>query len=131
MRQVLAVCLAVLLPVSSADAQDRNGRDIYLQYCSGCHGRIAIGDAPVRDSIVDEAPDLTIIARRYSGVFPLVDVVRQVDGRVMMRGHGDPMPVFGPMLGGPSAVVDTADGSPIITKAAVLAVADYLESVQR
>lgn len=131
MRHILAFAIALVLPVSSAAAQGENGRDIYQQYCAGCHGEIAIGDVPIKDNIVDGAPDLTIIARRYGGVFPLVDVVRQVDGRVMMRGHGDPMPVFGPMLGGPSAVVDTADGSPIITKAAVLAVADYLESVQR
>lgn len=131
MRHLLALSLAALLPVSSALAQDMSGREIYLENCAGCHGAAAMGDGPLAALISVDMPDLTVLARRYGGVFPLVDVVRQIDGRVEMRGHGDPMPVFGAMLSGASAVVDTAAGDPVITKAAVLAVADYLESLQR
>lgn len=131
MRHLLALSLAALLPVSSALAQDMSGREIYLENCAGCHGEAAMGDGPLAALISIDMPDLTVLARRYGGVFPLVDVVRQIDGRVEMRGHGGPMPVFGAMLSGASAVVDTAAGDPVITKAAVLAVADYLESLQR
>lgn len=131
MKYLLALCLAALLSVTGAIAQDVNGSEIYMENCAGCHGEAAMGDGPLAALISVQMPDLTVLARRYGGVFPLVDVVRQIDGRVEMRGHGDPMPVFGAMLSGASAVVDTAAGDPIITKAAVLAVADYLESLQR
>jgi len=131
MRHLLALSLAVMLPVTATMAQDVNGAEIFMENCAGCHGEAAMGDGPLSSLISVEMPDLTVLARRYGGVFPLVDVVRQIDGRVEMRGHGDPMPVFGAMLSGASAVVDTAAGDPIITKAAVLAVADYLESLQR
>ena len=131
MRHLLALSLAVLIPATTALAQDVNGQEIYLEYCAGCHGAAAKGDGPLADLISVEVPDLTSLSRQYGGAFPLVDVVRQIDGRVEMRGHGGPMPVFGALLSGASAVVDTAAGDPIVTKAAVLAVADYLEGLQR
>ena len=131
MRHLLALSLAVLLGAApTAWAQDTDGQAIFLEYCAGCHGEGAKGDGPLSALISVGVPDLTGLSRRYGGVFPLVDVVRQIDGRVEMRGHGDPMPVFGALLSGASAVVDTANGDPIVTKAAVLAVADYLETLQ-
>lgn len=129
MRHLLAI-LMVLTPVSTVMAQDLDGRGIYLEYCAGCHGEGAKGDGPLADLMSIGVSDLTGLSRRYGGVFPLVSVVRQIDGRIEMRGHGDPMPVFGALLSGASAVVDTAAGDPIVTKAAVLAVADYLEEIQ-
>jgi len=131
MRHLLALSLAALFPAMGALAQDAAGAEIYMEYCAGCHGEAAMGDGPLSALISVEVPDLTVLSRRYGGNFPLVDVVRQIDGRVEMRGHGDPMPVFGAMLSGASAVIDTAEGDPIVTKAAVLAVADYLEGLQR
>ena len=130
MRFFSTIFLAAIIPVAAAQAQEVNGQEIYQEYCAGCHGEAARGDGPLSEVMSVKVPDLTGLSRRYGGVFPLVSVVRQIDGRVEMRGHGDPMPVFGALLGGASAVVDTADGDPIVTKAAVLAVADYLESLQ-
>lgn len=131
MRHLLALSLAALLPATAVLAQNATGAEIYMENCAGCHGEAAMGDGPLSSMINVAMPDLTVLSRRYGGNFPLVDVVRQIDGRVQMRGHGDPMPVFGAMLSGASAVIDTADGDPIVTKAAVLAVADYLEGLQR
>ncbi len=129
MRYLLAILMAIT-PVFTVVAQDLNGQRIYLESCAGCHGETAKGDGPLAGLMNVDVPDLTVLSRRYGGVFPLVDVVRQIDGRIEMRSHGDPMPVFGALLSGPSAVVDTAAGDPIVTKAAVLAVADYLEELQ-
>jgi len=108
-----------------------DGREIYTQYCAGCHGEDARGSGPVAAMMSVDVPDLTGLSARYGGLFPLSDVVRRIDGRVEMRAHGDPMPVFGALLTGQSAAVDAPDGSPIVTKAAVLAVADYLASLQQ
>ncbi len=131
MRHLLAFSLAALIPATAAIAQESTGAENYAENCAGCHGEAAMGDGPLASMISVEVPDLTVLSRRYGGNFPLVDVVRKIDGRVQLRGHGDPMPVFGGMLRGASAVIDTADGDPIVTKAAVLAVADYLEGLQR
>lgn len=130
MRYLLAILMAIT-PVFTVAAQDLNGQRIYLESCAGCHGETAKGDGPLAGLINVDVPDLTVLSRRYGGVFPLVNVVRQIDGRTQMRGHGDPMPVFGALLSGPSAVVDTAAGDPVVTKAAVLTVADYLEELQQ
>jgi hypothetical protein len=40
------------------------------------------------------------------------------------------MPLFGTILGGEPAVIDAADGTPVITKAAVVDIAAWLASIQ-
>jgi hypothetical protein len=75
-------------------------------------------------------PDLTALAAGEGGTFPLERVVRSIDGRTMILSHGGPMPLFGMMLGGEAAVIDADDGTPVITKAAVLDIAEWLLAMQ-
>jgi hypothetical protein len=75
-------------------------------------------------------PDLTRLAAAEGGTFPMERVVRAIDGRTMILSHGGPMPLFGQILGGAPAVIDAADGTPIITKAAVVDLAAWLAAIQ-
>lgn len=127
---VCAAALAACLPSAALADQLVNGREVYQQYCSGCHGEGGRGDGPAAALMTVPMPDLTALSARYGGVFPLAEVVRRIDGREEVRAHGDPMPIFGALLTGGSAAVDAPDGSPITTKAAVLAIADYLAALQ-
>lgn len=43
-------------------------------------------------------PDLTGLAARNGGVFPMLDVIHLLDGTRECRLHGGPMPDFGPMF---------------------------------
>jgi hypothetical protein len=56
--------------------------------------------------------------------------VRAIDGRTLLLSHGGPMPLFGTILGGDPAVIDAADGTPVITKAAVVDIAAWLAAIQ-
>ncbi len=75
-------------------------------------------------------PDLTRIAARNGGVFPWLTVVHLIDGRTGLRGHGGPMPLFGALFSGDTTAADAPDGTPVITSARVLALTDWLASIQ-
>jgi mono/diheme cytochrome c family protein len=124
--------LALSVAASPAIAQDMaRGQELFRGHCAACHGLNAEGDGPMT-SILDIAPpDLTAIAAGNGGVFPMARVVRSVDGRDIMLSHGGPMPLFGMILEGESAVVDGEDGAPIITRKPVVDIAAFLAGIQR
>ncbi len=129
MRHALMFLSLVLAsPVFAEDMA--TGEELFLSRCGACHGAAAQGDGPMASLLSIPVPDLTQLAARNDGMFPRVDVVRTIDGRVSLVGHGGPMPVYGRLLGGGSAVIDGPDGSVIETKGDVLAIALYLEGLQ-
>jgi hypothetical protein len=76
--------------------EDYSGEEIYLRFCSSCHGSEAMGDGPVSRSLNVAVPDLTRIASRYGG-FPTGLIRDVIDGRgIDTRAHGTrEMPVWG------------------------------------
>ena len=91
---------------------------------------MVMGDGPMAGLISIPVPDLTRIAARNGGTFPWLTVVHQIDGRSGLRGHGGPMPLFGALFSGDTAAADAPDGTPVITSARVLALTDWLASIQ-
>lgn len=92
-----------------ADYVEMSGKDLYLRFCSSCHGTTGRGDGPVAASFNVEVPDLTLIARRAGGSYPRERIVRIIDGRHIFGAHGSrTMPVWGEdlsrlQLGDPNA----------------------------
>lgn len=73
-----------------------DGQNAYLDDCASCHGKSAKGDGPLRTFLTVKAPDLTQIAKRNNGNFDFWKVYGTIDGRHMLRAHGDSeMPVWG------------------------------------
>jgi mono/diheme cytochrome c family protein len=86
-----------LTPQAKTFGADPNGgQQMYLQYCSSCHGREGKGDGPVSRDLKVKVPDLTGLAKKHKGSYPLDDVIATIDGRRLVRAHGDrAMPVWG------------------------------------
>ena len=75
------------------------GRDLYLQYCSSCHGKDGKGSGSVSPFLKVKVPDLTTLKKNNKGVFPMSRVMSSIDGSRLVRGHGDPsMPVWGELF---------------------------------
>jgi mono/diheme cytochrome c family protein len=73
-----------------------SGAYTFRTYCASCHGAEGKGDGPLADNLRYHPPDLSLIAARNGGGFPTEKVVRIVDGRDPVKGHGGPdMPVWG------------------------------------
>ncbi len=126
---VAGLTLAGLLLAGRADAQSTSattGDYLFRTYCAACHGTSARGDGPLADSMRRRPANLTEIAKRNNGVFPTEQVLKMVDGRQPIKGHGGPdMPVWGDVF---ARSVD--GGDPAIVQARITALVAYLEGIQ-
>lgn len=105
------------------DVTDETGVQIFAENCAACHGTDAKG-GPLPD-----APDLTTLTARHSGKFPTRYVMSTIDGYAKADTHG-PMPEFGALLEGEMEVWVDEKGVQTPTPAALIRLAEYLESVQ-
>ena len=124
---ILSLCLAAT-PVLAQDAG--LGEATFMSACAGCHGEAGDGDGPMTEILTVEVPDLTRLSARNGGEFPWLRAVHMVDGTTGLNAHGGPMPVFGTIFEGDTAVADAPDGTPVIMSARVLAVVEYLRTIQ-
>jgi len=83
---------------SSFTKRAARGKELYDSYCKACHGKT--GDGPLAHELKTLPPDLTkISARRNSTSFPILEVVKYIDGRKDVSTHGTrEMPVWGDVL---------------------------------
>jgi mono/diheme cytochrome c family protein len=124
--------VALLALAAAAGAQERSdaaaaakGEIIYVRYCASCHGVGGRGDGAIARDLRVPPTDLTRLAAKNSGRFPLDAVRQSIDGRKATAGHGSPdMPVWGevfPRTGGTE--------SPN-TESATWRIAQYLRTIQ-
>ena len=76
------------------------GPDLYKAYCASCHGASAKGDGAMTASLKVKPSDLTRIAARNGGTFPLMRIESIISGETLPpAGHGSSqMPVWGPIF---------------------------------
>lgn len=116
----LAVVVAACAPLPDVPVGRAAYPQYFADYCAECHGADARG--------TDRAPDLTRIAARNGGAFPMVRVMSQIDG----YGRGGDMPDFGRfLLDDRQVMVETAPGEFTPAPERLAGMARYLESLQR
>ena len=131
MAKLLVVLLLAMLAPGAAAAQDAlTGRTLFQIHCASCHGPGAAGDGLLVAALQRTPPDLTTLARRNGGLFPLAYVISRIDGSDRLMSDGDPMPVYTLLLDGPMLVVDTPGGSDIAAPEALVHVGAWLQSIQ-
>ncbi len=95
----LAFALAARPSTLGANRQDAalgRGRQLFRTHCATCHGISGHGDGPMVQYLRVPPANLTTIAARNKGVFPVDAVHRAIDGRQAVRAHGDSaMPIWG------------------------------------
>ena len=92
----LAFAIALGIAATGYAGEGNHGKQMYLRYCGSCHGVTGGGDGPVSRDLKVKMPDLTTLAKKNRGVYRLDDVMATIDGRRLVRAHGDrDMPVWG------------------------------------
>lgn len=129
MRPGLIFCLALMASPLTAQSLEE-GAAAFVNHCAGCHGDSAKGDGPMASLLRVPPADLTALARSNGGDFPLVRVIERIDGTTEVQAHGGPMPVFGMLLQGPSAVSVAADGREVVAPEEIVSIAEWLATVQ-
>jgi mono/diheme cytochrome c family protein len=131
---VVGIALALLSSCASTGQRGRepaqmSGMEMYEQLCSSCHGVSGHGDGPVSSLIKINVPDLTRIATRDGGEFPVEDVRRTIDGRWDRRAHGArDMPVWGWQFYDSSAANDAEERA--LVDSMIGRLVDYLRGIQ-
>lgn len=74
--------------------------------------------------------DLTKIAERRDGLWPMVEVMSIIDGDDRRDLPHAKMPVFGDKEEGALVLFDAGDGKKIPTPVGIIALANYLETIQ-
>lgn len=134
-----SVAAALFLALLSAPlhAQEENpnagvsGEGDYNMYCASCHGEDGKGKGPKSFGLSKPAPDLTQLSKRY-GSFPRERLIRLIDGRDPITGHGDrEMPVWGVWFKEEAAAeLGGAEGDEGSVARRVNNLVDYIESLQ-
>lgn len=132
MRQVIGIigsCVAVLCVISGCSKPPEfSGHELFAANCESCHGRYGEGDGPAAAD-TRSIPDLRYLAARNGGAFPRDRVADLIDGRQIIKAHGDrQMPVWGEAF----ASLDDANGSAEArTAARIQALVDFLVGIQQ
>jgi mono/diheme cytochrome c family protein len=134
MLGVVAVVLATLASATTARGADQGaaGKELYERYCSACHGAGGKGDGVAGETMKVRPADLTTIASRHGGEFPMEYVVQTIDGREALHAHGTPvMPVWGERLGDEiGGAAKHSVGLERRVQGRIIALAEYLKTIQ-
>ena len=64
--------------------------------CADCHGMDAKGHGVLAANLTIPPPDLTLLAKKSGGVFPIESMYAVIDGRTQIASHGSrDMPIWG------------------------------------
>jgi len=110
-----------------SEAAVAGGRADFQAYCASCHGRDGKGDGPVADKLKTRPADLTLLTKKFSGVFPSEYVLRTIDGREEIMAHGSrTMPVWGKIWRNENDPQSEVETQRILTE-----LLSYIESIQQ
>jgi Cytochrome c len=115
------------------------GKIEYESNCAACHGVDAKGHGPVSNELKKSPSDLTVLAKKNNGVFPLNKIYNTIDGRELVPSHGSrEMPIWGYRFTPPHYNLKRADdyilsppssGNQVV-HSRILAIIDYLYRIQ-
>ena len=127
----LMTAAAPAAPASAFTQRAATGAEEYGMSCAACHGADGRGDGPMAHVLKVQPADLTAIAKRNNGKFPFERIVKIIDGRQLIKGHGPrEMPVWGARYEMDVAKNYGPHGSEQLVKSRVETLAHYLESIQ-
>jgi mono/diheme cytochrome c family protein len=131
---LIGLGLLAVSGVASAQVRADMGRLEYEANCVACHGVGGKGDGYYTKVINAKVPDITTIAKRNGGVFPVEKVMMLIDGREVPPAHGvRQMPIWGIDYSLKSAEIyknfPTHDPETYV-RVRILALVDYLYLMQ-
>lgn len=125
-----AIALSALGQTKSASMDF--GKREFESKCASCHGLSAKGDGPVANQLKKRPPDLTLLAKRNGGVFPMARLYEVIDGtNVPAHGTRD-MPIWGReyKIQAGEHYVDTPYDPEAYVRARILSLLEYINRLQ-
>lgn len=102
-----------------------SGKQMFADYCAPCHGLSAKGDGPAATALKTPPTDLTQLAKKNNGKFPMDRVMNDLRQGSSLASHGSSdMPVWGPLF----RSLDTTN--PVMVDQRIRNLSVYIESLQ-
>jgi cytochrome c1 len=128
MKRILLL-IPILFVGSSLDAQSV-GETLFKENCVSCHGFTGQGDGPLSAGLGTAPADLTQIASRRDGVWPMLEVMSILDGYLKATNPREDMPIVEDLLDNDMVEFDTGNGLTALVPIKLIEVVNYLESLQ-
>lgn len=123
--------VAVLALGACVEEPDVSGQMLFVENCAACHGADGTGGGVAAPALSVTPPDLTTLSARNGGVFPRDYVMSTIDGFARGAHFAPDMPEFGAGDLGDVVIVETEEGIGTPIPADLIALADYLERIQK
>jgi mono/diheme cytochrome c family protein len=124
---------ALMLGTGVVMAQQRvdMGKREYDGNCAACHGTDGKGSGPFVEFLKKSPTDLTTMARRNGGVFPIARAYEVIEGAGVGHGTRD-MPIWGQDYSIKAAeyYMDVPYNPEVYVRSRILALAEYLHRLQ-
>jgi len=102
-----------------------SGKQMFADYCAPCHGLSGKGDGPAASALKTPPADLTQLAKKNNGKFPMDHVMNDLRQGSSLSSHGSSdMPVWGPLF----KSLDTTN--PVMVDQRIHNLSVYIESLQ-
>ena len=124
------VLLVPLLLMGTSVEMTDAGKVLFEENCLSCHGPDGKGDGPSAADLNTPPADLTRIAARRDGVWPMLEVMAILDGYNRNTLPREDMPVFENFLDNEMSEFDTGNGVPTLVPTKLIEIVYYLESIQ-
>lgn len=121
--------IPILIVGNSLEAQSV-GELLFEGNCISCHGVAGRGDGPLAAGLGTAPADLTQIAARRDGVWPMLEVMSILDGYLKTTNPREDMPVFEGFLDDEMVEFDTGNGVTTLVPTKLIEVVNYLEALQ-
>lgn len=112
------------------------GKREFDSNCASCHGPSGKGDGPMQARLLVKPSDLTAIAKKNNGVFPVAQIRTVIDGRMEINSHGSRvMPVWGDDYTEQAGTdwpnhMGVAFNPEVFVRSRIMALIDYLNRLQ-
>jgi len=123
------VLLAFLSMGTALEAQSA-GEALFEENCVGCHGNSGRGYGPLAAGLATDPADLTQIAARRAGVWPMLEVMSIIDGYSRNTLPREDMPVFENFLDNEMVEFDTGNGASILVPEKMIDIVEFLLTLQ-
>ena len=126
----------LMVACAAVSAADDLGKREYDNNCAVCHGAKGKGDGPYAGIVNTAIPDITVLKKNNSGVFPYDRVYETIDGRTEIKAHGTrDMPIWGSEYNAKAAEYYTDYLQPYnaegFVRGRILALINYIYSLQQ
>jgi mono/diheme cytochrome c family protein len=110
-------------PIQHSDST--SGKQMFADYCAPCHGLSAKGDGPAASALKTAPSDLTQLAKKNNGKFPMDHIMNDLRQGSPLASHGSTdMPVWGPLF------KSLDPSNPVLVDQRIRNLSIYIESLQ-